>query len=90
MTITQKKRMNRRNAIEPIISHIKFDHRMDRNFLKGVKGDKINALLAGAGFNLRKILRAFFLFPNFVFEKLKFLAIILPKMLYFQYEKRHI
>lgn len=72
MTITTKKKMNRRNAIEPIISHIKFDHRLDRNFLKGRVGDQINALLAGAGFNLRKLLRAFFLFSKFFFERLYF------------------
>jgi IS5 family transposase len=35
---------------------------MDRNYLKGKVGDKINALLAGSGFNIRKLLRAF-LFP---------------------------
>jgi IS5 family transposase len=31
---------------------------MDRNYLKGEEGDKINAILAGCGFNLRKLLRA--------------------------------
>jgi len=35
---------------------------MDRNYLKGKVGDKMNALLAGSGFNIRKLLRAF-LFP---------------------------
>ncbi|AJE02129.1 IS5 family transposase [Geobacter pickeringii] len=48
----------RRSAIEPIIGHTKSDHRMNRNYLKGEEGDKINALLAGCGFNLRKLLRA--------------------------------
>jgi transposase, IS5 family len=51
----------RRNAIEPIIGHTKSDHRMDRNYLKGEEGDKINAILAGCGFNLRKLLRAILL-----------------------------
>ena len=50
----------RRSAIEPVIGHMKEDHRMDRNYLKGVEGDKMNALLAACGFNLRKLLRAFF------------------------------
>ncbi|EMO90320.1 hypothetical protein LEP1GSC021_1889 [Leptospira noguchii str. 1993005606] len=27
--------MNRRSAIEPVISHLKHDHKMIRNFLKG-------------------------------------------------------
>jgi len=56
----------RRSAIEPIIGHTKSDHRMDRNYLKGEEGDKINAILAGCGFNLRKLLRAilFWLFKE--------------------------
>jgi IS5 family transposase len=39
---------------------------MDRNYLKGEEGDKINAILAGCGFNLRKLLRAilFYLFKE--------------------------
>jgi IS5 family transposase len=49
----------RRNAIEPVIGHMKEDHRMDRNYLKGTDGDKMNAILAACGFNLRKLLRAF-------------------------------
>lgn len=48
----------RRSSIEPIIGHVKHDHRMDRNYLKGEEGDKINAILAGCGFNIRKLLRA--------------------------------
>ena len=51
----------RRSSIEPIIGHTKQDHRMDRNYLKGEEGDKINAILAGCGFNIRKLLRAILL-----------------------------
>jgi IS5 family transposase len=51
----------RRSAIEPIIGHAKHDNRMDRNYLKGEDGDKINAILAGCGFNIRKLLRAILL-----------------------------
>lgn len=47
----------RRSAIEPIIGHTKSDHRMNRNYLKGKEGDRINAILAGCGFNIRKLLR---------------------------------
>jgi IS5 family transposase len=49
--------MRRRSAVEPIIGHLKSDSRMDRNFLHGKDGDEINALLAGCGFNLRKLMR---------------------------------
>lgn len=54
---TMRKRKRRRSAVEPKIGHLKSDHRMNRNFLKGVAGDQINAILAGAGANLRKLLR---------------------------------
>ena len=50
----------RRNAIEPVIGNMKEDNRMDRNYLKGTDGDKMNAILAACGFNLQKLLRAFF------------------------------
>jgi len=57
ITRTKQKRRKRRSAIEPIIGHAKSDHRMSRCFLKGLAGDAINAILAAAGFNLRKLLR---------------------------------
>ncbi len=41
-------------GIEPIIGHVKHDHRMQRNFLAGVIGDQINTILAAAGFNMMK------------------------------------
>ncbi len=50
-----KKLLRGRSGIEPIIGHVKQDHRMNRNYLHGAKGDKINALLSGCAFNLRKI-----------------------------------
>ena len=52
-----KIKFRRRAAIEPIIRHLKHDHRMARNFLKGNFGDFVNRVLAGAGFNLKKMLR---------------------------------
>jgi IS5 family transposase len=57
---TLKRLLRRRSAIEPVIGHLKQDHRMTRNFLHGADGDCINALLVGCGFNLRKLLRVFF------------------------------
>jgi len=47
-------RFRRRAAIEPVIGHLKADHRMARNFLKGVLGDAINLFMAAAAFNFRK------------------------------------
>ncbi|MDP6545118.1 MAG: transposase [Phycisphaerae bacterium] len=56
LTRTEKARRKRRSAIEPKIGHLKQDHRMGRCFLKGLAGDAINATLAAAGANLRKLL----------------------------------
>lgn len=50
-------KFRRRAAIEPVIGHLKYDHRMERNFLKGIYGDFVNCVLAAAGFNLKKMLR---------------------------------
>ncbi|KON76452.1 Transposase DDE domain protein [Leptospira kirschneri serovar Mozdok] len=52
--------MNRRSAIEPVISHLKHDHNIIRNFLKGKEGDRIDAILSAAGFNFFKLIQAFF------------------------------
>ncbi|MEO5368129.1 MAG: IS5/IS1182 family transposase, partial [Magnetococcus sp. WYHC-3] len=42
---------------EAVIGHQKTEGRLDRNFLRGVFGDKANALLVGIGYNLRAVLR---------------------------------
>ena len=52
----ERKRRRRRSAIEPKIGHLKSDHRMGRCFLAKLCGDAINAVLAAAGANLRKLL----------------------------------
>jgi len=54
--------LKRRAAIEPVIGHLKSDTRLDRNYLLGEEGDRINAILSGCGFNVRKLLWAFFSF----------------------------
>ena len=49
--------MKRRAAIEPGIGHLKREHRMDRNRLKGFAGDCFNAILSAAGMNFAKLLK---------------------------------
>jgi len=76
---SERKWRNRRAAVEPIIGHLKSDNRMGRNYLKGSVGDQINALLAGCGRNLRKLLQILFcpffptrflaLFPRFLSQR---------------------
>jgi IS5 family transposase len=50
-------RCRSRAGIEGLISHLKYDHRMRRNYLKGVSGDKINTILAAAAYNMMKWMR---------------------------------
>ena len=46
----------RRAAIEPKIGHLKQDHRLGRNFYKGIKGDNINVMLAAAAMNFKRMM----------------------------------
>ena len=58
-----KRELKRRAAVEPVIGHLKSDHRMDRNFLIGAHGDATNAVLAAVGYNFARLiawLRAIF------------------------------
>jgi IS5 family transposase len=55
----RRREMRRRAAVEPVIGHLKDDHRMRRNHLKGRDGDRINAVLAAAGYNFSLLLRWF-------------------------------
>jgi len=57
VTKTIRREMKRRAAIEPVIGHLKAEHRLDRNYLKGRDGDRANAVLAAAGYNFRLLLR---------------------------------
>jgi IS5 family transposase len=58
MTKAQKAWLKRRQAIEPVIGHVKDDCRMRRCHLKGADGDALHAVLCAAGYNIRWLLRA--------------------------------
>ena len=51
-----RKGFSRRAAIEPKIGHLKNDHRLNRNFYKGIKGDNINVMLAAAAMNFKRMM----------------------------------
>jgi len=53
----RKARQRSRAGIEALISHLKLDHRMLRNYLSGNMGNKINTLLAAAAYNMKKWMR---------------------------------
>ena len=57
VTAAIRREMKRRAAVEPVIGHLKAEHRMGRNYLKGPDGDRINAVLAAAGYNFSLLLR---------------------------------
>ena len=52
-----RRELRRRSAIEAVIGHCKTDGHLDRNFLKGRRGDQINAVMSAVGYNLRLILK---------------------------------
>lgn len=62
VTPSIRKAIHRRSAVEPAIGHMKNEGKLRRNWLKGSFGDALNAVLCGAGHNLRMILRAIRLF----------------------------
>jgi transposase, IS5 family len=51
-----KRELRRRAAIEPVIGHLKAEHRMGRNHLAHATGDAGNAILAAVGYNFRRLL----------------------------------
>jgi transposase, IS5 family len=53
----REERCRSRAGIEGLISHLKHDHRMLRNYLSGTAGDQINTLLAATAYNMKKWMR---------------------------------
>jgi len=80
ITATKRKGHRRRAAIEPVIGHLKQDHRMARNFLKGIKGDAINVLLSAAGMNFKRIMNRWKKATHLFVEYFSRLMIIIRSM----------
>ena len=72
----KRKKFKNRAAIEPVIGHLKSDHRLSRNCLKGFIGDEINLLLAAAAFNLKKWMNRFWGFL-FIYKVLLLAAVLI-------------
>jgi IS5 family transposase len=68
-----RKAHRKRAAIEPVIGHVKQDHRMGRNFYRGIVGDNINIMLAAAAFNFKRMMNkwklSFWLFLEKLFQQ---------------------
>jgi IS5 family transposase len=56
VTASIKRELRRRSAVEPVIGHLKNEHRLGRNFLAGSAGDAINPVLAAVGYNFARLL----------------------------------
>jgi transposase, IS5 family len=56
MTPKIKRELRRRSAVEPVIGHLKSEHRMGRNYLWHRQGDATNAVLAAVGYNFRRLI----------------------------------
>lgn len=52
-----KRQIRRRSAVEPVIGHLKQEHRMGRNYLWFRHGDAANPVLAAAGYNFRRLIK---------------------------------
>ncbi len=59
----------KRAGIEPTIGHLKSDHRLGRNFYKGLVGDDINILLAAAAYNFKRAMKALLHLLKIISEK---------------------
>ena len=57
LTAVIKRELKRRSAVEPVIGHLKSEHRMERNYLAHREGDAANAVLAAAGYNFSLLLK---------------------------------
>lgn len=73
-TPTVKRELRRRSAVEAVIGHTKSDGLLERNHLAGPRGDAINAILVGAGHNIRLLLA-------WLRRLLSFLMVIIAMML---------
>ena len=54
-----QRELKRRSAVEPVIGHMKHEHRMARNFLKGRAGDRFNVKAAAVGYNFKRLIKWF-------------------------------
>ncbi|MGF6313524.1 hypothetical protein ABIB82_007669 [Bradyrhizobium sp. i1.8.4] len=52
-----KRELRRRSAVEPVIGHLKPEHRLGPNCFWHRAGDAVNAVLAAAGYNFRRLIK---------------------------------
>ena len=79
-----KNGFKRRAAIEPRIGHLKEDHRLSRNYYKGIKGDNINVMLAAAAMNFKRMINIYKkMFFDFLIRTIYIIQrLLLPKNIF--------
>ena len=92
LTRTQRRWYNRRSVVEADIGHLKNEHRLKRNYLKGKAGDKLNVVFSACGYNLRTIYRriasVFFAFQYFTNKTIKIVRNLVFGFQFFYYHVR--
>jgi IS5 family transposase len=78
-----RKRFGRRAAVEPVISHLKQDYRLSRNYYSGIKGDNINVMLSAAAMNFKRMINIWTENPDSFLAFLKYTLIQLSYKFYF-------
>ena len=78
-----RKRFGRRAAVEPVISHLKQDYRLSRNYYSGVKGDNINVMLSAAAMNYKRMINIWADNPDSFLAFLKYTLFQLFAKFYF-------
>ena len=73
-----KRFLKRRSSIEPVIGHMKQEHRLGRNYLGGIEGDRFNPILSASAFNMQKLLRSFAVSFLYWLRKRSFFCFSLP------------
>ena len=70
----KREKFRRRAAIEPVIGHLKQHFRMGQNYLGGKNSPQINAFLAAAGWNFKKMMKKLKAeVKNWIFQNFRFL-----------------
>ena len=70
MKARKHKLFRKRAGIEPVIGHCKSDHRLGRNFYKGLFRDSINVMLAAAAYNRKRAMRLLLCLFRWVIKRL--------------------
>jgi transposase, IS5 family len=83
------KLFRKRAGIEPVIGHCKSDHRLGRNFYKGLFGDSINVMLAAAAYNFKRVMNLLFVLIQIILRWLKEAFYLESKIDSKQYEVCH-